>query len=146
MASTSENLAKRDLFYYRRRFLNRVHGRLAAFFAERAEREGITKSKIARRLGCDPAQVTRWLSQPSNLELETISDLLLAMDAEAEPPEIVLFADRKPANYMHPLIARIAGTDRKKPKTPLVQPPSDPTKPIEPWQKPGIHVAPAQAA
>src|SRR5208282_3088978 len=39
----------------------------------------VTKKELAIRLGKDPAQITRWLSAPSNFELDTLSDILLAM-------------------------------------------------------------------
>ena len=84
----------REIFYYRKRHKNRVFAALASFFAEEAERTGVSKKDIAARLGRDPASITRWLSNPSNLTLDTISDLLLALDAEAEPPEIVRFENR----------------------------------------------------
>jgi hypothetical protein len=99
----------RDVYYYRQRFKNRVFSKVAEFFVKEAERTGVTKRDIAIRLNKDPSQITRWLAEPSNLTLETISDLLLAMDAEAEPPRIVRFADRPALNYVHPLIARVQG-------------------------------------
>lgn len=107
MENTSkiEPLPKREVFYYRRRFVNRVFSALAKFFAQEAESHGATKSVIAKRLGVDPAQITRWLAHPSNLTLESISDILLALEAEAESIEIVSFRDRTKVNYAHPLIA-----------------------------------------
>lgn len=113
MADTSKTEPKRlrDIHYFRQRFRNRVFGKLVSFFAEEAERSGVTKKEIANILGRDPSQITRWLSQPSNLTLETISDLLLALNAEPEPPEIVRFSDRVAPNYAHPLIARIVGVE-----------------------------------
>ena len=113
MVDTTKTEVKRgrDIFYYRKRFKNRIFARLASFFAEEAEKTGITKKDIARRLEKDPAQISRWLSGPSNLTLETISDLLLALDAEADPPPIVRFKDRPQPNYAHHLIASIIGKD-----------------------------------
>lgn len=111
MENISRNAPKRarDVFYYRQRYKNRVFARLVSFFAEEAERTGLTKKDIAERLNRDPALITRWLANPGNLTLETISDLLLALDAEPEPPEIVRFEDRLTPNYAHPLIARAIG-------------------------------------
>lgn len=109
MANTLNTSIKRerDIHYYRQRFKNRVYEKLVSFFAKEAERTGVTKKDIASRLKKDPAQVTRWLASPGNLTLDTISDLLLALDAEVEPITIVRFADRRPANYAHPLVSRI---------------------------------------
>jgi hypothetical protein len=85
---------ERDVFYYRQRLKNRVFAKIMAFFAEEAERTGITKKDIALILNRDPAQITRWLSNPSNMTLDSISDLLLAMEAEIDPPPIVRFSER----------------------------------------------------
>lgn len=109
MENTSkvEPIKKRELYYYRRRFLNRVFSSLAKFFADEAKANGATKSMIAKRLGVDPSQITRWLSHPSNLTLESISDILLALDAEAEPLNIVPFRNRVHPNYAHPIVAQV---------------------------------------
>ncbi len=108
MVTTSNASPKglRDVHYFRQRLKNRVFDKLLAFFAAEAKRTGVTRKDIADRLGKDPAQITRMLSSPSNLTLDTISDFLLALDAEAEPPEIVRFTDRPRLNSMHPLAAK----------------------------------------
>lgn len=115
--SEIDQLKPRDVYYYRQRYKNRVYGELLKHFVSEAEANGITKKDIATRLGRDPAQVTRWLKEPSNLTLETISDLLLALDAEPDPPlPIGKFRDRPTPNYAHPLIARVLGMQVKVPK------------------------------
>jgi transcriptional regulator with XRE-family HTH domain len=96
----------RDIAYYQQRYRNRVFSKLVSFITEQAQRQHLTQKDIAERIRKDPASISRLLSSPSNLTLDTISDLLLAFDAEAEPPEIVQFKDRRPANYVHPLIAQ----------------------------------------
>lgn len=63
------------------------------FFAEEAERRGITKRELVAALDKDPAQITRWLSAPSNSELNTRSDILLVLGAEMEH-RIVRIEDR----------------------------------------------------
>jgi hypothetical protein len=103
----------REIEYYRRRFQNRVFGKLLDFITAEAQRDHITKKEMAERLGKDPGHLSRLLSQPSNLTLDTISDILLALDAEAEPPEPVRFSDRRPPNYVHPLIARVTKAKRR---------------------------------
>jgi hypothetical protein len=81
---------------------------LVTFFAEEAESDRITKKGLADLLGKDPSQITRWLSVPSNLELDTISDILLAMGAEMDH-RIVRLHERPKANHVHPLIAPYIG-------------------------------------
>jgi DNA-binding phage protein len=43
------------------------------------ELSGATKAELARRLNKRPEQITRWLSAPGNLEIDTVSNLLSAM-------------------------------------------------------------------
>ena len=105
-------MKRRDVSYYRQRQKNRVFTELVQFFAQEAERRGITKKDLAAALGKDPAQITRWLSAPANFELDTLSDLLLALDAEMDH-KIVRFEDRPKPNYAHPLIANHTGTELK---------------------------------
>ena len=102
---------ERDVFYYRQRMKNRFFTKIISFFAEESERTGITKKDLAILLKRDPGQISRLLSNPSNMTLETISDLLFALDAEAEPPRIVRFSERSKPNYAHPLIARVTGAN-----------------------------------
>lgn len=99
----------RDVFYYRQRHKNRVFQSLVAFFATEAERRGLTKKDLAERLKRDPAQITRWLSSPSNLTLDTISDILLSLDAEMDHT-ISRFEDRPNPNYMHEFYKQITET------------------------------------
>jgi transcriptional regulator with XRE-family HTH domain len=80
------------------------------FFAQKAERRGVTKKDLAEALSKNPSQITRWLSAPSNFELDTLSEILLAMDAEMEH-RIVRFTDRPKPNFMHPLIARVVNSN-----------------------------------
>jgi len=100
-------LKKRDRAYYRQRQKNRVFTELVRFFAEEADRRNITKKELAAILEKDPAQITRWLSAPSNFELDTLSDILLALGAEIDH-RIVRFEDRALPNDVHPLIAKLA--------------------------------------
>lgn len=106
MADTSrKELKRREKAYYRRRQQNRVFTAIAALFDEEAEKGAISKKELAEILGKDPSQITRWLSYPSNLELDTISDMLLAMGAEMDH-RVVRFTERSKANYVHPMLVR----------------------------------------
>jgi hypothetical protein len=115
MENTSKEaraVSRRERAYYRRRQQNRVYGALANYFAEEAAAGRISKGKLAELLGKDRAQITRWLSEPSNLELDTISDILLAMGAEMDH-RVVRFSDRAKQNYVHPIITTIVGTQAR---------------------------------
>lgn len=72
---------RRDLVYFRQNQRNEVFQSVVAHFAKVAGEDGLTKKELAEMLGKDPAQITRWFSGPKNWELDTISDLLLAMKA-----------------------------------------------------------------
>lgn len=111
MADTSrKEVSRRDRAYYRRRQQNHVFAAIAALFAEEAGKGNISKKELAEILGKDPAQITRWLSEPRNLELDTISDMLLAMGAEMDH-SVVRFADRPRANFAHPALVPYLGGD-----------------------------------
>jgi len=98
MENTSKNrqLTDREIFYFRQRHRNRVFQSVAAFFAQEAQRQGLTKSDIAQALGKDRSQITRWFAGPGNWELDTISDLLLAMGAEMDHEIVPLDAPSNP--------------------------------------------------
>ena len=102
-------VSERDIHYYRQRAKNRIFESLTSFFAEEAARTGVTKRDIAECLHRDPAQITRWLSSPSNLTIDTISDLLLSLGAEMDHT-IGKFSERAQSNEMHPLIAKLTAT------------------------------------
>ncbi len=99
-------ISEREIFYHRQRAKNRLFEAITAFFAEEAERRGVTKRDIAECLGRDPAQITRWLTIPSNLTSDTVSDLLLSLGAGMDYT-IARFVDRPRPNEMHPIIARL---------------------------------------
>jgi transcriptional regulator with XRE-family HTH domain len=125
MAGTSKisPVSERDIHYYRQRAKNRIFESLTSFFAEEAERTGVTKRDIAECLHRDPAQITRWLSSPSNLTIDTISDLLLSLGAEMDHT-VAKFSERAQSNEMHPLIAKltVAAPPATKPKVEYKQP------------------------
>ncbi len=98
--------SRRDIAYYKQRQKNRVFSELASFFAEEAGRGKISKKELAEALGKNPSQITRWLSAPSNFELDTLSELLLPMGAEMDH-RIVRFSERAKPNYAHPLVAKV---------------------------------------
>jgi hypothetical protein len=123
MANTSKNkqLSRRDVAYFRQRQKNRVFTELVKFFADEAERTGMTKKELADLLAKDPAQITRWLSAPSNFEMDTLSDILLALGAEMDH-RIVRFSDRAKPNYAHPVVARcIVPAPALQPGTPAIR-------------------------
>ncbi len=81
-ALDKNKIPAKDIFYFRQRLKNKIFESALAYFVGLAEEKNLTKKDIAKSLGKDPAQITRWFAGPNNWTLDTISDLLLAMDAE----------------------------------------------------------------
>ena len=76
------------MVYFRARLRQRLYSFLLAKFAQLEKERSFTKKALAERIGRDPAQITKWLGNPGNLEMDTLSDLLLGMKKE------LLFTDR----------------------------------------------------
>jgi hypothetical protein len=110
MEVTSKTWDKRprEMFYFRQRLKNRVFNEICAFFEREAVECGMTKKILAERLKREPSQITRWLSSPGNLTLETISDLLFAMEAEPRQFQIQKLSECSKSNFVHPVVANIA--------------------------------------
>ena len=90
----TDDIEENKLFYFRRRQRNRFHEALLKMFMRLREEGHFSKGDLARRSHKDAAQITRILASPTNLTLDTISDVLLAMDCELEPT-IMTFDERR---------------------------------------------------
>lgn len=113
MSQTENTLSRQPLAagkkaYYRQRQKNRIFEQIITAFVVAAEATGITKRDIAYVLNKEPSQITRWLAGPGNLTLDTISDLLLALDEELEVRRSPL-SNRPTPNFSHPLVTSHTG-------------------------------------
>lgn len=106
--SPDDLLSESDKEYFRTRTKRRVHAVLLSKFHEVAS-NGTTKARLAERLGISPSLITRWLSSPGNIRLETVSDLLLAMRAELEVTSHDL-ASVGQGNFRHSLSERTSNS------------------------------------
>lgn len=86
--------------YFQTRLRNRMFNFILNKFLEESK-NGLTKAILARRVGKTPDVINRMLGAPSNLTLDTISDLLLGITAE----ELKLISEspinQAPTNYLH---------------------------------------------
>jgi len=75
------------LVYFRERLRNRLPSAILDAFIKRAKQKGLKQCDLATRIGRTRAQITRWFSTPSNLTLDSISDLMvgLGMDFDEFP-------------------------------------------------------------
>jgi hypothetical protein len=80
---SGEPIPRRTLVYFRRRLANRLHSLALEQFAKLEAEKKINRADLARRIGREPAQITRWLGGgQQNWTTETTSDLLLGMGFE----------------------------------------------------------------
>ena len=86
--------------YFQARLRNRLFNFIVKKFLQEQQR-GLTKAALARRIGKTPDVVNRWLGAPSNLTLDTVSDLLLGIGAEELKPETSSLLDQRPTNFLH---------------------------------------------
>lgn len=100
-----EPIDRGTLIYHRERLRNRIHECVYRALLVRHEQDGVTRADLAARLGKDKAQISRWLSGPSNWTLDTVSDLLLALNVDLEL-STCLTEDRAAQNYVHPLMEK----------------------------------------
>src|SRR5690348_2116197 len=77
-ALSSEVLPKYWRSYFREYSRGMLHDQLLEMF-ESWKSQGFSRADLARKVDRRPEQITRWLAAPSNLEIDTISDMALAM-------------------------------------------------------------------
>jgi transcriptional regulator with XRE-family HTH domain len=91
------------LSYFRARLKQRVHSLLIREF----KKSGLSQADLGRRLDKEPAQLSRLLSGPGNLTLDSVSDFLFAIGGG----ELGLSVE-------HPLAARATSANQPKVQVP----------------------------
>lgn len=94
-----EPLSDYALGYLNERVRNSFYDYVLRRFHEAAEQEGLTKARLARRLGLEPARVTRLLGSPGNWTLDTVSELLVGICREELRPRSEPYLQRAARNY-----------------------------------------------
>jgi hypothetical protein len=97
--------------YFQQRLRHRVFDFIVGCFM-REESNGLNQAKLGRRIGKPPEVINRWLSAPSNLTLDSISDLLLGICAEELKPQSESLLNRSPKSMKISLIEDGPKTNR----------------------------------
>lgn len=108
------------LGYLNERVRNSFYDYVLRRFHEAAERDGLTKAKLAKRLGIAPARVTRILGAPGNWTLDTVSGLLVGICREELQPRSESYLGHAPRNLKStdllsslPSTQQLAGVNRE---------------------------------
>lgn len=87
--ASGEPIPAGKLAYFQERTRNNLYHFVMTKFLEKERAEGFTRAQLARRIGRNPAVVTRLLGAPGNWTIATVSDLLLGIAAEEIQPDSV---------------------------------------------------------
>ncbi len=94
----AEKISAGMLSYMRARLRQRIHSMILIEF----ERSGIKQADLARRLNKSPRVVHRWLSEPGNIRLSTLSDLIFAISGGEPSDQVMRPLEVAPSNRTIP--------------------------------------------
>jgi hypothetical protein len=98
--------------YFQTRLRNRLFDYIVGRFV-REQKRGLTKAALARRIGKSPEVINRWLGSPSNLETDSISDLLLGICAEELTPQSESLLNQEPRNWTPAAWIDVSNTSKR---------------------------------
>jgi hypothetical protein len=90
-----------ELAFFAERNRNIVFDTVIEAIERAAAEEGVTQADIAKTTGRTPAQISAWLSGPSNWTQDTVSHLLRSIRATMTY-KVVFDKDQPKANFSHP--------------------------------------------
>ena len=88
--------------YFEQRFRNRIYEVVVRALEKECNVKKWKRKDLAERTGRKELQISRWLSGPGNWTLDTVSNLLFAIDAELDF-KVTGFKDKIRKNEYHPL-------------------------------------------
>lgn len=94
-------LSKATRAYFQERLRNRLYD-LVIKQVNIYKARDLTQAQLAMRLGKKPEQISRLLSGPGNLTLDTVSDLLLGLSGGELTMTVDLPAAQSPRNFRYP--------------------------------------------
>ena len=102
----SRQLSEGTRAYLRARNRNRIFDLILSKFRHEVEVNKLTRAELGRRTGKRPEVVTRLLSSPSNLTLDTVTDLLFGIAGEELEALSSSPSERANTNYKYEDILR----------------------------------------
>lgn len=96
---TAERISVGTLAYLQERLRARLYELVLREFRMH---EGLTKKRLAERIGRRPEQITRYLSSPGNWTLDTVSDLLVGIAGAELVIGVSRLGDDAPRNMRAP--------------------------------------------
>lgn len=114
-ANSDEVLTEAQKRYFRALTRREAYDLVLRRFNELDMDDRALRSRLARRLKKSPSQITRWLSEPSNWTLDTLSDLLLAMGRQTEMSLHDMSVAQR-GNYGHPASLAVSRLGLSAPK------------------------------
>jgi hypothetical protein len=86
--------------YFEQRLRNRFYQFILDKFLQ-AEKSGLTKAKLARKIGKTPDVINRWLGSPNNIQIDTACDLILGISGEELHLSVSSPLNQIRSNYSH---------------------------------------------
>lgn len=87
--------------YFEQRFRNRIYESVIRALEKECKAQKWKRKDLAKRTGRKDSQISRLLSGPSNWTLDTVSNLLFAIDAELDF-KVTRFKEKIKKNECHP--------------------------------------------
>jgi hypothetical protein len=93
---------KYEAAYFEQRFRNRIYEAVIKAVEQAAQENNWKRKDLAVSIGKKPSQLTKWLAGPGNWTLDTVSNLLFAINAELDFT-VSFFAQKVKSNELHDL-------------------------------------------